>query len=68
MAEKDRVRPLATVARLGDETRDLIDRLRDHLADELGRRRSVADVLRVAVRRLADAELPTPAKGRQSRN
>ncbi len=66
MTEKGRTRPLATVARLGDETRDLIDLLRVALADELGRDRSVADVLRIAVRRLADAELAPAQKGRQS--
>lgn len=50
-------RPQATSYRLGDDTLGLIDRLRHQITDPLGRPVSAADVIRISVRRLAEAEL-----------
>ncbi len=59
----ERRRP--TSYRLGPDTLDLIARLSLHLPDDMGRPRSAADVLRLAVRQLAEhARLPGLPRGR----
>lgn len=49
-------RPAAASYRLGDDTLVLIDRLSEHFRNPLGRSMSGADVVRLAVRRLAESE------------